>query len=79
MRGRGSQFEVEMDAINQFLFAGDADAAQHAARHCAEHGFDDPCVGVKTNSNRWGGVLARLVSPLDVCAEWLSSRRRIRV
>ena len=33
--------EVEMDAINQFLFAGDADTAQHAARHFAEHGLDD--------------------------------------
>jgi hypothetical protein len=33
-------FEVEMDAVNQFLLAGDADTAQHAARHFAEHGFN---------------------------------------
>src|SRR5665213_1834795 len=34
-------FEVQMDAINQFLFGGDADTTQHAARHLAEHGFHD--------------------------------------
>ena len=33
--------EVQMDAIDQFLLAGDADAPQHASRHFAEHGFHD--------------------------------------
>ena len=33
--------EVEMDAINEFLFGRDPDTAQHAARHSAEHGFND--------------------------------------
>jgi hypothetical protein len=32
---------VEVDAINQLLFAGDADATQHRSRHLAEHGFHD--------------------------------------
>ena len=32
--------EVEVDAINQFLLACDADATQHRSRHLAEHGFD---------------------------------------
>ena len=31
--------EVEVDAIDQFLLAGDTDAPQHASRHFAEHGF----------------------------------------
>jgi hypothetical protein len=30
-----------MDAINQLLLAFDADTPQHAARHFAEHGFND--------------------------------------
>src|SRR5437899_12119503 len=33
--------EVEVDAINQLLFAGDTDSAKHAARHFAEQGFHD--------------------------------------
>src|SRR5207248_336812 len=32
-------FKVEMNAINQFLFGFDADTAQHASSHFAEHGF----------------------------------------
>ena len=34
-------FKVEMDAIDQLLFAGDANSAKHAACHLAEHGFYD--------------------------------------
>jgi hypothetical protein len=30
-----------MDAIDQLLFAGNADPTEHAARHLAEHGFHD--------------------------------------
>ncbi len=30
-----------MDAVDEFLFASDPDAPQHAARHFAEHGFND--------------------------------------
>ena len=30
-----------MDAIYQFLLAGDADAPEHASRHFAEHGLHD--------------------------------------
>jgi hypothetical protein len=33
--------EIQVDAINQFLLAGNADAPQHAARHFAEHGLHD--------------------------------------
>ncbi len=33
--------EVQVDAIDQFLFAGDADATEHSSRHLAEHGFHD--------------------------------------
>ena len=31
--------EVDVDAIDQLLLAGDADATQHRSRHLAEHGF----------------------------------------
>ena len=31
----------KVDAVHQFLFGGDSDAAQHASRHFAEHGFHD--------------------------------------
>jgi hypothetical protein len=34
-------FKVEMDAIDQLLFAGDADSTEHAARHLTEHSFND--------------------------------------
>jgi hypothetical protein len=33
--------EVQVDAIDQFLLAGDADTPEHASRHFAEHGFHD--------------------------------------
>src|SRR5450755_3175552 len=33
--------EVKMYTFNQLLFGFDADAPQHAARHFAEHGFND--------------------------------------
>ena len=39
-----------MDAVNEFLLAGDSDTAQHAPRHLTKHGFHefshDPCLGV---------------------------------
>ena len=30
-----------MDTVNQLLFGGNANSAEHGSRHLAEHGFDD--------------------------------------
>ena len=50
--------EVEMDAINQFLLAGDADTTQHVRaillNMVSTIFSQEPCFGVKTNSNRCG-------------------------
>ena len=37
----------------------------------------DPCFGVKVNSKRFGSVARKARVSLEMCAEWLSSTRRM--
>ena len=69
-------------AFLEFVFAADADVAQHRTRQLGEEALDEiePCVGVNVKVKRPIGCAAsQLVVSRETWAEWLSRITSIAV
>jgi hypothetical protein len=68
--------EIGEEARLKLSLGGNADVAEHGARHFREEALDqshDPSFGVNTNEKRpCRLVTSQALVSFDLCAEWLS-------